>query len=225
MPALSRIDICNLALGYLPAEQIVSIEENSLGARYCRIFYPQVISDMLEGPNDWSFAIQRVLLAQLATNDRSNEWGYAYALPTNMASALRVLPDFSGLGLAIPIPLPGEPYAETWALSGQFIETPYIIDGTTLYSNIQTATLEYTINDIAGVRVPQLVVTAVSLDLAARICVPVKKDGDRETKLLSLANAAWERAIADDRNRQPEIQGGYISEAIAARRGYLTEQP
>lgn len=225
MPVLSRIDISNLALAYLPAEAIVLIDENSLGARECRRFYPQVIADMLEGPNDWSFSIQRVLLAPLLTNDRPSEWVYAYALPTNMASALRVLPDFAGLGLTIPVPLPGQPFAETWTINGQYVETPYIIDGTTLYSNVQNATLEYTIDDIAGVRVPQLVATAASLDLASRICVPVKKDDARETKLISLANAAWERAIADDRNRQPDVQGGYISEAIAARRGYLTEQP
>lgn len=225
MPVLSRLAIANLALAYLPAEQIVSIDESSLGARECLRFYPQVISDMLEGPNNWSFGVQRVVLALLLTNDRPNEWAYAYALPANMASALRVLPDFVGMGLSLPIPLPGDPYAETWVTSGQFVETPYIIDGSTLYSNVQTATLEYTIDDIAGVRVPQLVATAVSLDLASRICVPVKKDDARETKLLALANAAWERAIADDRNRQPDIQGGYISEAMAARRGYLTEMP
>lgn len=225
MPVLSRVDIANLALGYLPAEPISSIDENSVGALYCRRYYPQVIADMLEGPNDWSFAIQRALLAPLLTNDRPSEWGYAYALPLNMASALRVLPDFSGLGLAIPIPLPSQPYAETWTAAGLYAETPYIIDGTTLYSNAATATIEYTIDDIAGIRVPQLVATAVGLDLASRICVVVKKDDARETKLIALANAAWERAIADDRNRQPDIQGQYISEAIAARRGYLTELP
>lgn len=224
MPVLSRVDIANLALGYLPAESISSIDENSVGARYCRIYYPQVLSSLLWGPHDWSFAVQRALLAPL-TNDRPSEWVYAYALPGNLASALRVLPDFTGLGLAIPIPLPGQPFAETWTINGQYVETPYIIDGTTLYSNVQNATLEYTIDDIAGASVPQPFVDALVLKLAAKLAVPVKKDSEMAKTLISLAEAQEQRAIADDRNRQPDIQGQYISEAIAARRGYLTELP
>lgn len=222
MPTLSQIDISNIAIAHLPAHPIASMNENSLEARECRRFYPHVISDMLEGPNDWSFSVQRVSLALLATNDREMEWLYAYALPTNLGSAIRVIPDLSSAGIAIPVPLPGDPYAEAWATNGAYIETPYIIDGAALYSNVTSATLEYTINDVAGLNVPQLVITAISLDLASRIVVPVKKDSERETKLLMAANAAWERAIADDRNRQPETQVQYVSEAIMARRGYLS---
>jgi hypothetical protein len=220
--ALSQLDLCNLALAHLPAAPITSVNEDSLEARECRRFYPHVIADMLEGPHDWSFANTRVQLAQL-TNDRSQEWLYAYGLPSNMASAIRIIPDLAGAGFAVPVPLPGEPYAESWAISGGYIETPYIIDGSTIYSNVQNATIEYTINDIAGINVSQLVVKAAAIDLASRLAVPVKKDSDRETKLMQATEIAWQRAIADDRNRQPEIQGQYISETIAARRGYLNE--
>lgn len=224
MAALSQLDICNLALAHLPAAVITSINENSLEARECRRFYPHVIADMLDGPHDWSFANRRVALASL-TNDRDKEWVYAYALPANLGSPVRVIPDLAGLGVAIPVPFPGEPYAEGWAISGGYIETPYIIEGSTLYSNAQNATLEYTINDVAGIGISQLAIRALSLDLASRLVVPIKKDSERETKLLQAAEIAWQRAIADDRNRQPEIQGQYISESIGARRGYLTGMP
>lgn len=225
MPALSQLEISNLALAHLPAAPIASTAENSLEAREARRFYPHVMADMLEGPHDWSFANRRVALAALATNDRDQEWLYAYALPSNLGSPIRVIPDLESLGLGFPIPLPGQPYAEAWAVSGSQYETPYIIEGSTLYSNTATARLEYTINDIAGVTVSQLVITAAALDLAARIVVPVKKDSERETKLLSMAETAWQRAIADDRNRHPETNGQYISEAMASRRGYLSEIP
>lgn len=224
MPVPSQLSICNLALAHLPAAEISSMNEDSLEARECRRFYPEVMADMLGGPHDWSFANQRVVLAGL-TNDRDFEWLYAYALPSNLGSPIRVIPDLEGAGIAVPVPLPGEPYAETWGISTGYIETPYILEGTTLYSNVQNATLEFTINDVAGVNISQLAVRAISLDLASRICVPIKKDSDRETKLMQAAEAAWQRAIADDRNRQPENQGGYIAENIAARRGYLTEAP
>lgn len=225
MPVPSQLSISNLALAYLPAAQIASVNEDSLEARECRRFYPEVMSDMLEGPHDWSYANQRIALALLGTNDRDQEWLYAYALPANLGSPIRVLPDLAGAGFAVPIPLPGEPYAETWAVGGLFIETPYIIEGSTLYSNVQNATLEFTINDVAGVNISQLAVRALSLDLASRVVVPIKKDSDRETRLIQAAEMAWQRAVADDRNRQPETQGGYISEQLAARRGYLSEVP
>lgn len=222
MPSLSQLDICNLALAHLPAAPITSMAEDSLEARECRRFYPHVISDMLEGPHDWSFANRRAALALLATNDRDKEWLYAYALPANLGSPIRVIPDLTAAGFAVPVPYPGEPYAETWAVSGSYIETPYSIDGSTLYSNTQTATLEFTVNDVAGINISQLASRAISLDLASRLVVPIKKDSDREARLLQAAETAWQRAIADDRNRQPETQDQYISESMAARRGYLT---
>jgi hypothetical protein len=225
MPVPSQLSISNLALAHLPAAPIAAVSENSLEARECRRFYPEVMADMLAGPHDWSFGDQRVLLAQLGANDRDQEWLYAYALPSNLGSPIRVIPDLAGAGFAVPVPLPGDPYAETWMTDGVFIETPYIIEGSTLYSNVQNASLEFTINDVAGVNISQLAIRAVSLDLASRIVVPIKKDSDRETRLIQAAEAAWQRAIADDRNRQPETQGGYISEQLAARRGYLSEVP
>lgn len=220
MRAFSQLDISNRAIGRLPAEPISSVDENSLPARECRRFYPEVIADMLEGPHDWSFANQRVRLALLGTNDRSDTWLYAYALPSNLGNPVRVLPDLTGLGLALPIPLPGQPYAEAWAGAVAHLEMPYEIEGQALYCNASDATLEYTVNDIAGVPIPQPAIKAITLDLAARICVPVKKDSARETTLNQMVELAWQQAIADDRNRQPECYSDdYIPEAIAARHG------
>lgn len=226
MPAVSQIEICNLALDRIRASPIASISENSMEATKCRRFYPRAMADMLDGPfdHDWSFANVRVALAELAVNDRPQEWMYAYALPTNMGSPIRVVPDFEGLGLGYPIPVAGEPYAEAWStMSGYPWETPYIIEGSTLYSSVQNARLEYAINDIAGLNVSQKVITALELDLAARLAFPVKADKEREKTLAQAAATAWERAIADDRNRHPQSSGQYTSEAMVARRGYLSE--
>lgn len=227
MPALSRIEICNRALSRIKAATITSVDENTLSARECRRFYPEVLGDMLEGDHDWSFANRRVRLALLATNDREQEWLYAYQLPANMAGggSIRVLPDLQAAGVGLPVPIPGEPYAEAWAVSGSYIETPFIVEGSTLYSNVTDATLEYAINDIDGVNVPNKVTTAFTVDLASRLAVPVKGDKERESTLQMAASLAWDRAVADDRNRQPTNTGGYVSEVMLARRGYLTEMP
>lgn len=218
--AYSREVLCNQALAKIRAAPIATFTENSLEARECRRFYALVIAKMLEGPNDWSFAIQRVELASV-TNDRSFEWLFAYQLPSNMARAIRVLPDLSALGLAVPIALPGEPYAETWSSVGTDPSMPYEIAGETLYTNAEDAVLEYAISDIMGISVGALVADAIASDLAAMLAVPVKGDSQREQALQQEAEIKWQRAIAEDRNRHPQQSGAYVSEAMAVRHGSL----
>jgi len=219
MDTASKLAIWNRALGRIKAGQVADPLENSLEARECRRFYPAIISSMLEGPNDWSFAIQRVALAG-KTNDRVAEWAFAYALPSNMGQTIRILPDLTSLGLSLPVPLPGQPYAEIWASTNlPGLEAPFIIEGQTLYTNVgEVAFLDYIINDIEGIAIGALVSDALSLELAVALSVPVKGDRQREQQLIPLAEAAWQRAIAEDRNRQPE-ENRYVSESMIARHG------
>ena len=217
MPA--KIDLWNRAVALVPADPISDVDENSLAARECRRFYPDVIANMLQGPHDWSFQNRRVALA-VRTNDRENEWLYAYAVPADMATPIRVLPDFNGLGITLPIPLPGQPYGETWALFAASYEMPFIIESGILYTNAENATLEYGINDITGIVLPAMVYRAIATELAGWIALPIKKDRELRQQLLSEAEIHWSRAIADDRNRQPEPPSFYIPEALRARDGY-----
>jgi hypothetical protein len=221
MAAASRIDICNQAIAELPAKAIQSVDENSLEARECRRFYPQVIREMLEGPHDWSFQNRRVILAQLAANGRTHEWAYAYSVPSDMGTPIRVLPDFDSLGLGIPVPLPGDPYMETWATQLGTIEVPYIVENGAIYTNAATATLEYGVNDIEEVVIGPLVERAIVAELASRLAVPVKKDRKLKGELIQEAEVAWARAMADDLNRQPQSYPDYVSEVMAARSGAL----
>ena len=215
---MDSLDLCNKALAKIAAKPIADIDEQSLEARECRRVYPQVVSDMLEGPHEYSWSKQRETLATV-TNDRPDEWAYAYQLPANAASVVRVLPDFDSLGISVPVPLPGEPYAEAWASTVAQFEADYILDGTTIYTNETNASVEFIVNDIANLRVPSMVVKALILELAGNLAVPVKKDSAREKDMLQQAELAWQRAIADDQNRQPESYGSYIPESIAARHG------
>lgn len=220
MEAPTREHVANWALAKIKAAPIASFDENSLEARECRRFYPLALAKMLEGPCDWSFAIQRVVLSA-ATNDREHEWLYAYNVPNNMAQAIRVLPDLSAMGLAVPIALPGEPYAETWSTTGVDASMPYEIAGLVLYTNAEDATLEYVISDITGIRIGALCVDALASELGAMLAVPVKGDSERERALQNEAEVKWQRAIAEDRNRHPQQSGAYVSEAMAVRHGTL----
>lgn len=220
MEAPTRESVCNLALAKIKAAPVASFDEASLEARECRRFYPLAVAKMLEGPNDWSFAIQRVALSS-TTNDREFEWLFAYNLPSNMAQAIKVLPDLEALGLAVPVALPGEPFAETWSTVGGDFQMPYEISGSVLYTNAEDAVLEYVIADITGVRIGALCADALASDLGSMLAVPLKGDSGREKDLATEAEIKWQRAIAEDRNRHPQQSGAYVAEAMAVRHGSL----
>lgn len=216
MVAPSQIDICNRALGRIRSPAISSINDASPQAQQCRIFYQSIVDAMLNGPHDWSFANQRVQMALAGTNDRPYEWLYAYSLPANCASPIRALPDPATCGMAFPIQVPGEPYSETWAFFNS-IAVPYEIEDQILYTNAQNAWLDYTINSLDGVVMSALCGRAIEIELAALLAVPLKGDSTREKELLAQSELAWQKAIADDRNRQPQTYGNYEPEAMAVR--------
>jgi hypothetical protein len=219
MISATRESICNIAIGKIRAKAIASYDDDTLEGRECRRFYPEVVRAMLEGPEDWVFSTQRVTLAG-KTNDRPQEWGYAFQLPSNLAAPIRVLPDLNALGLGLPVALPGDPYAEVWSSQYADYSLHYEINGDTIYVSSDVAILEYTIDDIAGVMIPALVGQALGIELGAHLAVPVKGDSAREKDLMAQAETAWERAIAENRNRQPTRFPNYESETLAARHGY-----
>jgi hypothetical protein len=221
MGTASRIGLCNKAISRIKAKEIQSLDEASLEARECRRHYPDVISEMLGGAHDWSFQNRRVALAANATNERSGEWLFAYAVPADLGTAIRLLPDLTSLGTGYPVPLPGEPYAETWALGGLY-DSPYLIENGVIYSNIENATLEYGIDDIEEVVLTALVQRAIYTDLASRLASPVKGNEKLAETLSQEAEIWWQRAMAQDANQSPQSQGNFISETQAARAGYLT---
>lgn len=73
------VTICNIALGYLGAQRILSIEDPSTAnEELCALFYPIVRDDLLE-EYDWSFCIGRVVLDTPVTE--GPDWGYTFNFP------------------------------------------------------------------------------------------------------------------------------------------------
>jgi hypothetical protein len=215
---VDKVAIWNRALGRVSGGTVADENEQSMAAKYCRLFWDEIVGNMLSGPGDWSYAKQRITLSLAPTNDRPNEWLYAYSTPSNMAKALRVIPDLTSAGVLVPVPLPGNPYAETWETFLDEIAAPYILDAGVIYCNAQNAVLEYEINDLTNVNVSPLVTRALAAELAAMLAgSPVKKDAVLAKALAQVADLNWQQAIAEDRNRQPENWGNYESEAILAR--------
>ncbi len=208
--AISDVLIWNEALALLPAEPVTNIAEQSLEARECKRFYKPVVAEMLEA-HHWGLATRRGSLAQIA-NDRSSEWGYAYAKPADMAFPVRALPATGG-GFYQGWYLRDGAY---WSMSGRRIFQQV---GDVIYSSIEAATLEYTSYAITEADFTALFKRIVTLELAARICHPITKNATRARELMGQAELERQRAVAQDLNRDQSTYGDGVTESELVRFG------
>jgi hypothetical protein len=215
---LDKLDLWNRALGRISASPVASINEQSMAASYCRRFYKEVVDNMLEGPHEWSFAKLRARLALQDVNDRPREWAYAYRLPADMGSPIRIIPDLLSIGDPLLSDMGDCCSTDQWSehLDRQIM--PYVIEGETLYCNVPIAILSYIGNDPTMMRVSKMADRAIATELASLLAAsPVKKSAALAKELAQTADLMWSRAIADDRNNQPEEWGNYLSETLMAR--------
>ena len=183
------IPICNMALGELRAQPIADIVEQSLEARECARYYPQCLAVLLER-HDWSFATKIASLALLYTNPRIDEWLYAYGLPADFADVKRVLPSLTASNYPFCVP--------------RNATVPYIIEAGVLYTSVENARLEYSPSAIPDARMTAMFIEALTIALAAKLAVPIRDSRETKGELLKQAEVMAQRAIADDRNRQPQ---------------------
>lgn len=76
----SEVEICNLALAHIRAGSINSLDEASVQAQYCKLFYPVLRDQMLED-SPWQFARGLEPLAVL--EETLFNWVYVYQYPTD----------------------------------------------------------------------------------------------------------------------------------------------
>ena len=212
--ALDRLSIKNMALDELPADRIEAEDENSLNAEVTERNYQPALELLLED-HDWDFAIRRATLATIA-NVRANEWTYAYALPSDMASPRHLLPYASS---AVASSVPG--YSPVGRLRGFEVATPFVISGGTLFTDREEAVLEYITNAPAESTFTAKFARALATELASRIVMPIKKDSQRKGELIRQAEVDRERAKADDMNRDRETVRDFVPDMMLARMGII----
>ena len=203
------LTICNLALGDLRAPAIAEVNEASVEAQYCRRYYPHCLSLMLDDYT-WQFTKRKTTLAQLTTNDRSSEWAYAFALPSDCGQALRLVPSATVASDIIAWTMP----YDRLVVPANFYA--FIVENGIIYTQIADATLEYASNEAEETNFPPLFREALRKLLAANLAVPLRDDSNLEIKLLRAAEAARQSAIANDMNRAP--MPAAIDEVAWARR-------
>lgn len=94
--ALTDIGICNRALTRLGASTISSFSEATSIAAICNQVYPSLVESELS-LTPWRFAMKKVELNRL-TSTPTNEWRYAYQLPTDRIGAPFAMFNSSAIG-------------------------------------------------------------------------------------------------------------------------------
>lgn len=205
------VSICNVALGELKAAFIADIDEVSLESKMCQVYYPVALNLLIDFYS-WSFLRATATLAQLANNDLAAEWAYAYAMPTDCAKPIRLIPtsDMSTMYDVWDVFGPGLNYMlRRWS--------DYSIQDTTLYCNNDTVVLEYTTSNATEDRFSASFGYALSVGLAALMAIPLRNDRDMKAKLMQEAEIARDRAQAEDINRQPRNDLGVLDDVGMAR--------
>lgn len=213
--ARNIVQICNEAISDLPAHPITGIDDSRTEARECNRHLNGVVADLI-GMHDWVFARRRVSLAAVA-NDRPGEWAYAYALPDEIVSPIALVRDFS----AVAAPgIVATPMLYWPTISAGYDLIDYTLADNKLYTNLDLAILEYSLDAVEPNKWHPLFQQAVIRLLAARIYRPVlgeKADTQEWLVKQRTAERALNEAIADDLNRFPRRRKEFVPEAVMAR--------
>ena len=214
--ARNIVQVCNEAISDLPAHPITDINDiTSKEARECARHLPGVVSDLI-GYHDFDFVERRIALASVP-NDRVGEWEYAYAFPDEFVSPIRLIRDYSSTSI------PGYVFTPTlyW---GNSLHQDYALEYETangvLYTNLESAILEYSADVLEPNKWTSLFSQAVIRTLASRIYRPIlgEKADTREWLVKQqTAQRALDEAVADDLNRNPRQRKTFTSEAAIAR--------
>jgi hypothetical protein len=220
----SEVDICNIGLSHIGAEaQVASISppDGSVEAGYCARFYPIARKELLED-QPWSFAKRRVQLVEVTNT--STVWAYAYAVPSAMISALRVLrlKYINDASLLWPA---GSylTYNFDWrAVDELFTERGssfFEIEDGVLRTNEPEATLLYTVDVTDTTKFSPKFVGALGMLMAGYLAGPIIKGTDGATigaRWRQAAYAMSANAAASNANSSNET-ATHVAEHVRAR--------
>lgn len=193
----SEVDICNMALSLVgSATTVTSIRppDGSAAAGHCRTFYDIARQELLDcAPWSWS----KVRVGLTPANNPSTVWRYAYALPSDCMSPLRILPLAALVGYGFPGYLapvyPPEVERTVWSERGSADWEQETLGGEPIIlTNEPDAVLLYTVDNTNPTRWSPGFVAALSTLLAAYLAGPILR-GNAGAKL----NLTYRAAVLD----------------------------
>jgi hypothetical protein len=210
----SQVEICNLALAHLGADTLITSlypPDGTVESSYCRTFYPHVRRLVLDNAS-FDFTLRRAVLSQVSVNP-SSAWAYAYALPSDCLSPLRVLRSASLLssGNLVGYNINDQfgYWPSTWdTVFSERGSSEFEVEGNVLLTNEPDAVLKFKadVTDEEGSFPPALVM-AMSMTLAGYLAGPIIKGAEGRA-----AGAAWMRAGQEALDKAAAIDGSNRSE-------------
>jgi hypothetical protein len=161
--------ICNIALAKIGDLSILSLDDPTPEARFCKLFYTPTINECFR-MHDWNWATG---YAKLSPIDPPPEydWAFAYGLPVDFGRLLT----FNTFSPAMPV-------------------VPYQIVGRELYTDESDAVISYIKNIVDENSFDPLFVNLVSQFLAAKLARPLAGGMDMEKLFNSQAQATLAEA-------------------------------
>lgn len=164
---MDATSICNLALAQLGQSQIMSLEDASQSARFCKRFYDQTRDEVLRS-HPWNFAGKRLTLSRLSDNPLFG-WAFQYQLPEDFLRLLQL-----------------NAYSATEALK------LYEIEGNRLLTNEGVAQVRYVSRVTDPNLFDALFVEALATKIASKLAQPLTGSRQEAVALLQ----AYERVVA-----------------------------
>lgn len=195
----SEVDICNMALGWLGSEGIMSLDDPSTQAILCKLNYPRSRDVTLEA-REWTFAVYRIVLTP-EIDAPEFQWTKKLLIPTDMLTVLTVDRENNAeQGLMTNSMYQQEQAA--WVREGQYIlcdlDVAYVrgikrIEATTLFS--------------------ESYVHALAARLAMDLAIPITRSKTLLQGMTALYMAKLQDAAAIDglQGRSQRIRSRYLS--------------
>lgn len=178
----SSVDICNRALSRIGGKRITSLDGTSREALECNLHYDAERKLMLAG-FDWVFARGRSALALEATNDRSDQWDYKYAVPSDMMNIIWI----------------NDPDAARLAkVNNQNPNAEYELAGSHIYCDVEACYIEYTKNITDAQQFPPHFDNALKWAIADAVAFPLSTSERLAVRAASKAESALSEAQATD---------------------------
>lgn len=176
----SSVEIANMALTAMGESRIMSLTENSKGAREINAVF-EIRRDSLLRAFNWNFAMKRASLSALSDEP---DWGYSlqYQLPTDCLRMVQVndVWNIPGFGDFL-----GGPDAEPYRIEGNKILTDWSAPLKVRYSRRVTNSADF----------DATFVSVFAFDLAVVTCMPITQSSTKKADLKEDRREALIQAI------------------------------
>ena len=186
--------ICNLALAKVGDIAILSLDDPTPEARFCKLFYEQTINELLR-LHQWNWATTFARLSQ-TTPSPDIAWQYAYLLPVDYGRIIT----FNAFSSAMPRPT-------------------YQLGTGVLYTDESVAEISYVREITTSDEFDPMFVELIALKIGARLARPLAGSLDIEKTLLGEFSKSLNEARRIDAsdNFMPRKQAWVESDLVRAR--------